>query len=117
MVDILHLYISAALDLEKERESLSRAVAEIPVTLGWRVIQSPLHGEPLDTDAIAQADVHILLLGSDIRAPDRAGMATGAARQSPTRRLPETGCGTDDGCPGFYPLSRRTHLLAEVFGY
>jgi len=69
MVDILRLYISAALDLEKERESLSRAVAEIPVTLGWRVIQSPLHGEPLNTDAIAQADVHILLLGSDIRAP------------------------------------------------
>jgi hypothetical protein len=69
MVDILHLYISAAHDLEKERESLSRAVVEIPVTLGWRVIQTPLHGELLNMDAIAQADVHILLLGSDIRAP------------------------------------------------
>jgi hypothetical protein len=84
MVDILHLYISAAHDLEKERESLSRAVAEIPVTLGWRIIQSPLHGEPLNTDAIAQADVHILLLGSDIRAP--IGLEWRLARRA--RRLP-----------------------------
>jgi hypothetical protein len=84
MVDILHLYISAALDLEKERESLSRTVAEIPVTLGWRIIQSPFHGEPLNTDAIAQADVHILLLGSDIRAP--IGLEWHLARRA--RRLP-----------------------------
>jgi hypothetical protein len=69
MVDILHLYISAAADLVKERESLSRAVAEIPVTLAWRVIQSPLHGELLNESAIVQADVHLLLLGWDIRAP------------------------------------------------
>jgi hypothetical protein len=69
MVDVLHLYISAAPDLHQERESLSEAVAEIPVTLGWRVIQSPLRGERLDASAVAQADVHLLLLGSDIRAP------------------------------------------------
>jgi len=69
MVDIFHLYISAADDLDLERESLSRVVAEIPVTLGWRILQSPIHGEPLDEAAIAQAEVHILLLGSDIRAP------------------------------------------------
>src|SRR3990170_3296483 len=69
MVDILHLYISAASDLDLERESLSRLVAEIPVTLGWRVIQSPIHGEMLNTNAITEADVHILLLGTDIRAP------------------------------------------------
>jgi hypothetical protein len=69
MVDVIHLYISAALDLEQERESLSRVVAEIPVTLGWRVTQTPLHGELLNEAAILQADVHLLLLGSDIRAP------------------------------------------------
>jgi hypothetical protein len=69
MVDIVHLYISAAPDLIQERESLSHAVAEIPVTLGWRVIQSPLHGEVINADSIEQAEVHILLLGSDIRAP------------------------------------------------
>ena len=69
MVDILHFYVSAASDLEQERESLSRAVVEIPVTLGWRIIQSPLHGESVNTGALTQADIHILLLGSDIRAP------------------------------------------------
>ena len=84
MVDILHLYISAAPDLELERESLSRAVVEIPVTLGWRVIQSPLHGEPLNAAAIAQADVHILLLGNDIRAP--IGLEWRLARRA--NRLP-----------------------------
>jgi hypothetical protein len=69
MADIFHLYISAAQDLNRERESLSQAVAEIPVTLGWRITQSPLHSEPLNEAAIAQADMHILLLGKDLRAP------------------------------------------------
>lgn len=69
MVDILNLYISAAADLDHEREVLSRVVAEIPVTLGWRVTQTPLHGDAVDASALAQAEVHIFLLGSDIRAP------------------------------------------------
>ena len=86
MVDILHLYISAASDLVQERESLSHAVAEIPVTLGWRVIQSPAHGEAVDIDAVAQADFHILLLGSDIRAP--VGLEWRLARRA--NRLPVT---------------------------
>jgi hypothetical protein len=84
MADILQLYISAAPDLEHERESLSRVVAEIPVTLGWRVTQSPLHGELLNEVAIAQADVHILLFGSDIRAP--IGLEWRLARRA--NRLP-----------------------------
>jgi len=84
MVDILHLYISAAYDLELERESLSRAVVDIPVTLGWRVIQTPLRGEPLNTTAITQADVHFLLLGNDIRAP--VGLEWRLARRA--NRLP-----------------------------
>jgi hypothetical protein len=69
MADILRLYISAASDLESERESISRSVPEIPVTLGWRVVQSPIHGDAVDMNAVTEADVHILLLGSDIRAP------------------------------------------------
>lgn len=84
MVDVLRLYISAAPDLVQERESLSQVVAEIPVTLGWRVIQSPLHGERVDGSAVAQADVHILLLGSDIRAP--VGLEWRLARRA--NRLP-----------------------------
>ena len=31
--------------------------------------QSPRKSDPLDLDAVAEADVHILLLGGDIRAP------------------------------------------------
>lgn len=63
------MYISAANDLETEREILGRAVAEIPVSLGWRIVQSPTRDEPVAREAVAQADVHLLLLGTDIRAP------------------------------------------------
>jgi hypothetical protein len=44
-------------------------VAEIPIDLGWRVAQSPRKSDPVDLDAVATADVHLLLLGGDIRAP------------------------------------------------
>jgi hypothetical protein len=63
------LYISAATDLEGERDILGRAVAEIPVDLNWRVAQSPRRSDPLDLNAVANADIHLLLLGGDIRAP------------------------------------------------
>jgi hypothetical protein len=69
MVDMIYLYISAAADLERERDLLSRAMVEIPVTLAWRIVQTPLHDEPLDQEAICKADVHLLLIGGDIRAP------------------------------------------------
>ncbi len=63
------LYISAATDLEAERDILGRAVVDIPVDLGWRIAQSPRHSEPLDAEAIVDADIHLLLMGGDIRAP------------------------------------------------
>ncbi len=69
MADNIHLYISAASDLEPERDLLGRIVTEIPTTLGWRITQTPRVGEPLNIDAIIRSDLHILLLGSDIRAP------------------------------------------------
>lgn len=69
MSDQVLLYISAAADLEREREILGRAVTELPVTLGWRVVQSPSGDAPVDLEAVARADVHLLLLGGDIRAP------------------------------------------------
>jgi hypothetical protein len=63
------LYVSAANDLAPEREILGRAVTQVPVSLGWRIIQSPGRDDPVDLDAVARASVHLLLLGSDIRAP------------------------------------------------
>ena len=44
-------------------------MAEIPVDLGWRVAQSPRKSDPLDLNVVVRADVHLLLLGGDIRAP------------------------------------------------
>ena len=69
MADFVLLYISAATDLERERDLLGRLVTEIPVTLGWRIRLSPSRGESPDLEAAAKADIHLLLLGSDIRAP------------------------------------------------
>ncbi|HBY97184.1 MAG: hypothetical protein M5U01_42320 [Ardenticatenaceae bacterium] len=80
MADTVLLYISTAADLAPEREVLGRAVTELPVTLGWRVVQTPRADESLDLAAAAQADVHLLLLGSDIRAP--VGLEWIAARRA-----------------------------------
>lgn len=80
MADTVVLYISAAADLAPEREVLGRAVTELPVTLGWRVVQTPLADERLDLAAAAAADVHFLLVGSDIRAP--VGLEWIAARRA-----------------------------------
>jgi hypothetical protein len=53
-----------------EREALARMIAALPVTLAWRVVQSPLHeAEVLHPEDLQAADLHILLMGSDIRAP------------------------------------------------
>jgi hypothetical protein len=83
MADQVLLYISAAQDLKREREILGRAVVEIPVTLGWRIVQSPVHGSLVDQDAIIHSDLHLLLLGGDIRAP--VGFEWRIARQSGKR--------------------------------
>ena len=69
MVDQILFYISAATDLKAEREILGRAVTELPVSLGWRIVHSPGGDEPVDLEAVVRADIHLLLLGSDIRAP------------------------------------------------
>ncbi len=41
------IYISAAADLIAEREALAQMIAALPVTLAWRIIQTPLKAEPL----------------------------------------------------------------------
>jgi len=69
MVDQIVFYISAAKGVEVEREVLARLTTEIPVTLGWRIYQSPIRGERLEPESVVRADLHVLILGSDIRAP------------------------------------------------
>jgi hypothetical protein len=68
-IEQITLYISAAGDLKQERESLSRAISEIPVPMGWRILFSPIRGEPVDLEEVRRSDLHLLILGSDIRAP------------------------------------------------
>lgn len=63
------IYISAASDLMAEREALARMIAALPVTLAWQVIQTPLGEGKLDLTIVAAVDLHILLMGGDIRAP------------------------------------------------
>jgi hypothetical protein len=63
------VYISAPSDLTAERDALARMIAELPVTLAWRIVQTPASSEPLDLEALRSADLHFLVMGSDIRAP------------------------------------------------
>lgn len=84
MPDIVTVYISAAGDLMREREVLNRAVTEIPTTLAWRIYQTPLTVHEPDLESLATIDIHVLVLGSDVRAP--VGVEWAIARR--TRRLP-----------------------------
>lgn len=64
------IYISAASDLMAEREALGRTIAALPVTLAWRIVQTPIGGaESLDLETVRLADLYLLVLGGDIRAP------------------------------------------------
>lgn len=69
MTEPFKLYISAAAELADERDLLGKSIAELPVDFGWRISFSPDKNDPLDIDLVYQADLHILLLGTDIRAP------------------------------------------------
>lgn len=65
----LVIYISAAGDLMPERDALAQMIANIPVDLPWHIGQSPQPGEPLNVDLIEAAAFHLLIFGTDIRAP------------------------------------------------
>ena len=74
------IYISAASDLLAEREALARMIAELPVTLAWRILQSPTEAEPVDAEALIKANLYFLVMGSDIRAP--VGLELHTARRA-----------------------------------
>ena len=76
----VRLYISAASDLMAERETLARLIAELPVTLAWRIVQSPIEAEPIDTEALINADLYFVIMGADIRAP--VGLELHTARRT-----------------------------------
>ena len=64
------IYISAASDLIPERDTVARLIAELPVTLPWRILLSPLSAaDTLELEGLQQADLYFLIMGTDIRAP------------------------------------------------
>lgn len=84
MITPIRLYISAGPDLRPERETLGRAVTEIPVDVGWEITHTPRNDRPVDPQTVAAADVHLLLVGIDIRAPvGREWFAARRAGRSP----------------------------------
>ena len=83
MVNQVIFYVSAASDLEAEREILGRVVTEVPADLEWRVVQSPVGKGKVDLEAVAAAGIHVLLMGADIRAP--IGLEWQTARQAGRR--------------------------------
>ncbi|HHS96547.1 MAG TPA: hypothetical protein ENK08_01385 [Chloroflexi bacterium] len=68
---VIRLYVSSSPDLEAEREALGRAVAALPVSLGWEIRHTPLTGEPEGDSLsfVASCDLFVVLLGADFAAP------------------------------------------------
>jgi hypothetical protein len=81
----LRIFISAGPDLETEREVLGKAIAGLPVSLGWVIKYTPIHGELSNStfDAVESSDFYALLLGRDITAP--VGSELWVARQTGKR--------------------------------
>ena len=82
MASRLRIFISAGPDLETEREVVGKAIASLPVSLGWEIKYTPIHGEPSDLafQAVKSCDFYALLLGRDITAP--VGSELHAARKT-----------------------------------
>jgi hypothetical protein len=59
----VRLFISAGPGEEPDREQLGRALAELPVNVGWVIKRTP------DVDAVPECHLFVLLLGADIWAP------------------------------------------------
>jgi hypothetical protein len=59
----VRLFVSAGPELEPAREMLGRALADLPITVGWVIKRTP------DVDSVAESHLFLLLFGSDIWAP------------------------------------------------
>lgn len=71
MTSRVRLFVTAAPDLEPEREAIGKAIAQLPVSLGWEIKRTPRPGEPLAPvlEAVVDCDFYVLLLGTDVTAP------------------------------------------------
>lgn len=81
-MDRIRLFVSAGPDLEAEQEAIGRAIAELPISLGWMIKRTPVRGEPLAPalKALVESDFYVFILGADIAAP--VGVEWDLARQT-----------------------------------
>lgn len=59
----VRLFVSAGSPEEEAREHLGRALAELPINVGWVIKRTP------DVDSVAECHLFAVLLGHDIVAP------------------------------------------------
>ncbi len=71
MARAVRLFISSSPDLTSEREALGRAVAALPVSVGWEIKHTPRVGEDAleAAEFIERADFIVCALGADFAAP------------------------------------------------
>ncbi len=82
-VNTVKIYISASPDLMPERETAAKMIAELPVSLPWHILQTPIEARPVDVEALIGVDLYFLVMGADIRAP--VGLELHFARQGNQR--------------------------------
>ena len=71
MASRVRLFVTATSDLEPEREAIGKAIAQLPVSLGWEIKRTPRRGELLAPalEAVVDCDFYVFLLGTDVTAP------------------------------------------------
>jgi hypothetical protein len=71
MTSRVRLFVTAAPDLEPEREAIGKAIAQLPVSLGWEIKRTPRRSESLAAalEAVVDCDFYVFLLGTDVTAP------------------------------------------------
>jgi hypothetical protein len=117
------IYISAASELMAERETLARMIATLPVALVWHIVQTPIRdADTLDLEALLSADLHLLVMGSDIRAPVGLELLTARRASRPIlaylkRAVPRTPAGQvfiQDAQVVWRPYQNATDLSHQV---
>ena len=117
------IYISAAADLMAEREALARMVAALPVTLAWHIAQTPVtDADSLDLEALRIADLHFLVMASDIQAPvglewrivSRAGQPSAAFLKRGVLRTPAGEVFIKDAGVTWQPFAEPADLARQV---
>ncbi len=63
MATRVRLFISAGPDQEPARELMGRALAELPIEVGWLIKRTP------DIESVAESHLFAIVLGNDIWAP------------------------------------------------